>query len=98
MSDIFEANQDAFNPKRREKATIKTYDTQKRGPCLWVWGRPLHDEEVTQPHTTKYTDRRSTGDGQPEVAPPNEIQNPACAEQSDLSNAVASQRSGSIVS
>jgi hypothetical protein len=58
----------------------------------------LRDKEVTQPHTPKYTDRRSTSGGQPEVAPPNEIQNLACAEQSDLSNAVANQRSGSIVS
>jgi hypothetical protein len=45
-----------------------------------------------------YADRRSTHDGQPEVAPPNEIQNPGRAEQNDPRNAAASQRSGPTVS
>jgi hypothetical protein len=77
MSDIIEAMKDAVNPKRREQATVETYDAQKRGP---------------------YADRRSTGDNQLEVAPPkNEAQNPRRAEQSDLSNAAASQSSGFTV-
>jgi hypothetical protein len=32
MSDILEAIKDAINPKRREQATVETYDAHKRGP------------------------------------------------------------------
>ncbi|KAH6843482.1 hypothetical protein B0I37DRAFT_218706 [Chaetomium sp. MPI-CAGE-AT-0009] len=32
MSDILEAIKDAVNPKRREQATVETYDAHKRGP------------------------------------------------------------------
>ncbi|KAK4119080.1 hypothetical protein N657DRAFT_650637 [Parathielavia appendiculata] len=32
MSDIVEAIKDAVNPKRREQATVETYDPHKRGP------------------------------------------------------------------
>jgi len=68
MSDILGAIKDAVNPKRREQATVETYDAHTRGP---------------------YPDRASTGDGQPEVAPPAEAQNPGRAERSDLSSTAA---------
>ncbi|KAL2193037.1 hypothetical protein P885DRAFT_81630 [Corynascus similis CBS 632.67] len=32
MSDLFEAIKDAINPKRREQATVETYDPHTRGP------------------------------------------------------------------
>ncbi|KAL2133220.1 hypothetical protein VTI74DRAFT_2729 [Chaetomium olivicolor] len=32
MSDIIDAIKDAVNPKRREQATVETYDPKKRGP------------------------------------------------------------------
>ncbi|KAK3380783.1 hypothetical protein B0H63DRAFT_378950, partial [Podospora didyma] len=32
MSDIINAIKDAVNPKRREEATVPTYDPHKRGP------------------------------------------------------------------
>lgn len=45
-----------------------------------------------------YADRRSAGDSQPEVAPPNEAQNPGRAEQNDLSSTGAGQRTRTTVS
>lgn len=32
MSDILEAIKDVINPKRREQATVETYDPHTRGP------------------------------------------------------------------
>lgn len=32
MSEIVDAIKDAVNPKRRQEATVETYDPEKRGP------------------------------------------------------------------
>lgn len=64
MSDIVDALKDTINPKRRESATVPTYDAEKRGP---------------------YSNRNAAGNGESQLAPPSESQNPGRVEQDDLS-------------
>ncbi|SPQ23511.1 bb116bb2-ad7c-418d-999a-b643c8e1eb28 [Thermothielavioides terrestris] len=65
MSEILDAIKDAVSPKRREQATVSTYDAQKRGPYAEHGG----DQQGLSPPSEAQTNLSSTGTGTAAAAP-----------------------------
>ncbi|KAL2168957.1 hypothetical protein VTG60DRAFT_6599 [Thermothelomyces hinnuleus] len=76
MSDLFEAIKDALNPKRREQATVETYDPHMRGPYP---DRPPAGGSQAQPESQPQPRAAS-------AAQREEAQDAGCAERGDLSS------------
>ncbi|AEO55742.1 hypothetical protein MYCTH_2314369 [Thermothelomyces thermophilus ATCC 42464] len=65
MSDLFEAIKDALNPKRREQATVETYDPHTRGPYPDrppAGGSQAQPESQAQPRAASAAQREEAQD------------------------------------